>query len=51
MDNDKKSDMSKVPSEEDEDDTRWYEFIPLALCLAILLSICIFLIVDWNGTL
>ena len=36
---------------EDDDDTRWYEFIPLGICLAILLSICIFLIVDWNGTL
>jgi hypothetical protein len=47
--------MKEAPSEEneeeEEDSTHWYEFVPLAICLAIFLSICIFLIVDWSGTL
>ena len=35
--------------EEDDDDTEWYEWIPLGICLAVLLGIVIFMCVDWTG--
>ena len=46
-----KSEHHPPPDKEEEDDTRWYEFIPLGICLAILLAICIFVLIDLEGTI
>lgn len=37
--------------EEDDDDTEWWQLVPLAICIVIFLAIIIWICVDWSGAM